>query len=150
MVLFGAPVHADESEQALSAVRAAFSMKARAEELTVALRGRGIPADLQVRVGLNTGHCTLGVFGSDLMRAYKAVGFAVNVAARLQAEAEPGSVLAGFRTFALVKDRVRAERREPLKVKGAALPMRLPGTKSTDASFGRARWRSRHLPRRSW
>jgi adenylate cyclase len=123
MVIFGAPIREDESVQAWRAVRAAFDMKARAEELTAAIRGRGIPADLRVRVGVNTGHCTVGVFGSDVLRAYKAVGFAVNVAARLQSEAEPGTVLVGFRTYALVKDRVRAQKREPLTLKGAARPV---------------------------
>jgi adenylate cyclase len=123
MVIFGAPKPAEESIQASAALQAAFGMKARAEELTAAIRGRGIPVDLRVRVGVNTGHCTVGVFGSDVLRAYKAVGFAVNVAARLQSEAEPGTVLVGFRTYALVKDRVRAEQREPLKLKGAARPI---------------------------
>jgi adenylate cyclase len=123
MVLFGAPNRAEESIQAWSALKAAFAMKERAEALTAAIRDRGIPADLRVRVGVNTGHCTVGIFGSDIMRAYKAVGFAVNVAARLQSEAEPGTILVGFRTYALVKDRVRAEQREPLKLKGAARPV---------------------------
>jgi adenylate cyclase len=123
MVLFGAPTWDEEPVQAWAAIQAAFGMKARAEELTAAIRQRGIPADLRVRVGVNTGHCTVGVFGSDLLRAYKAVGFAVNVAARLQSEADPGTVLAGFRTYALVKDRVRAEQREPLTLKGAARPV---------------------------
>ncbi len=123
MVIFGAPIPDEEPVQAWAALQAAFGMKARAEELTEAVRARGIPADLRVRVGVNTGHCTVGVFGSDILRAYKAVGFAVNVAARLQSEAEPGTVLAGFRTYALVKDRVRAEQREPLTLKGAARPV---------------------------
>jgi adenylate cyclase len=123
MVIFGAPIFDEEAVQAWAAVQAAFEMKIRAEELTAAIRERGIPADLRVRVGVNTGHCTVGVFGSDVLRAYKAVGFAVNVAARLQSEAEPGTVLAGFRTYALVKDRVRAEQREPLLLKGAARPV---------------------------
>jgi len=123
MVLFGAPKRAEESVQAWAALRAAFMMRMRAEELTAAIRGRGIPADLRVRVGINTGHCMVGVFGSDVLRAYKAVGFAVNVAARLQSEAEPGTVLAGFRTYALIKDRVVAEQREPLTLKGAARPV---------------------------
>ena len=87
------------------------------------LRARAIPADLKVRVGINTGHCTVGVFGSEVMRAYKAVGFPVNVAARLQTAAAPGSILCGFRTYALVQDRVRAEQKEPLTVKGAARPV---------------------------
>lgn len=123
MVIFGAPIFDEEAVQAWAAVRAAFEMKVRAEELTAAIRQRGIPADLRVRVGVNTGHCTVGVFGSDVLRAYKAVGFAVNVAARLQSEAEPGTVLVGFRTYALVKDRVRAEQREPLVLKGASRPV---------------------------
>ena len=123
MVIFGAPRWDEEPVQAWAAIQAALEMKVRAEELTTAIRLRGIPADLRVRVGVNTGHCTVGVFGSDLLRAYKAVGFAVNVAARLQSEAEPGTVLAGFRTYALVKDRVRAEEREPLALKGAARPV---------------------------
>jgi adenylate cyclase len=123
MVIFGAPRRVDDQVQAWSAIQAAFEMKRRSEELAEAIRGRGIPADLRIRVGVNTGHCTVGVFGSDLLRAYKAVGFSVNVTARLQTEAEPGSILCGFRTYALIKDRVRAEPREPLSLKGAARPV---------------------------
>ena len=87
------------------------------------LRDRGIPADLDIRVGVNTGHCTVGVFGSDVMRSYSAVGLAVNVAARLETSAEPGSTLCGFRTFALVRDRVEAVQREALWVKGSTRPV---------------------------
>jgi class 3 adenylate cyclase/CheY-like chemotaxis protein len=123
MVIFGAPSQDEESAQAWAAVKAAFGMMARADELTAVIRERGIPADLRVRVGVNTGHCTVGVFGSDLLRAYKAVGFAVNMAARLQSEADPGTLLVGFRTYALVKDRVRAQSRGELTLKGAARPV---------------------------
>ena len=123
MVLFGAPELAEERDQAWSAVCAALAMRERARDLAADLRGRGIPADLQVRVGINTGHCTVGVFGSDVLRAYKAVGYAVNISARLQSEAAPGTILSGFRTYALVKDRVRAVQREPLTVKGSARPV---------------------------
>ena len=100
-------------------------MRDRVGALAAVLRSRGVavPADLQIRVGVNSGHCTLGVFGSDVMRAYKAVGFPVNVAARLQGAAAPGSILCGFRTYALIEDRVRAVRREPLTVKGATHPV---------------------------
>jgi PAS domain S-box-containing protein len=123
MAIFGAPKERPEAEQAWAATLTAIEMRERCRELATTLRGRGIPADLDVRVGLNTGHCTVGVFGSEVMRAYKAVGFAVNVAARLQSAADPGSVLCGFRTYALIKDRVKAEAREPLVVKGASRPV---------------------------
>jgi class 3 adenylate cyclase len=123
MVLFGAPERAEEKVQAWSAVRAATEMRDKIQELAARIRERGIPADLQIRVGINTGHCTVGVFGSEIMRAYKAVGFPVNIAARLQSNAEPGSILCGFRTYALVQDGVRAVQREALTVKGAARPV---------------------------
>ena len=123
MAVFGAPQERPEAEQAWAAVQAAMEMRARCRQLAASLRERGIPADPDIRVGLNTAHCTVGVFGSEVMRAYKAVGFAVNVAARLQTAADPGSILCGFRTYALVKDRVRAEERGALSVKGALRPV---------------------------
>jgi adenylate cyclase len=123
MVIFGAPVAADESEQALAAVRTAIGMRSRMRQLATELGSRGLPGDLQIRAGINTGHCTVGIFGSDVMRAYKAVGFTVNIAARLQSEADPGGILCGYRTYALVRDQVRAAHREPLRVKGSARPI---------------------------
>jgi adenylate cyclase len=123
MAVFGAPKPMDDEDQAWSAVRSALAMRDRARELAARVRGRGIPADLQIRVGINAGRCMIGLFGSDALRAYKIVGFAVNIAQRLQAEAAPGTVLAGYRTYALVRDGVSAERREPLTVKGAARPV---------------------------
>jgi PAS domain S-box-containing protein len=123
MAVFGAPEEMPEADQAWAAVRAAIEMQSRCQALGTSLRDRGIPADLAIRVGVNTAHCTVGVFGSDVMRAYTAVGFAVNVASRLQTSAEPGTTLCGFRTYALVKDKVRAQERGALSVKGARRPV---------------------------
>ncbi|HEX2267573.1 MAG TPA: adenylate/guanylate cyclase domain-containing protein, partial [Actinomycetota bacterium] len=123
MAIFGAPERVDEPDQAWSAVQAAIAMREQARDMAARIRARGVPADLQIRVGINAGYCTVGVFGSDFLRAYKVVGFAVNMAARLQTEATPGSILCGYRTYALVRDRVRAVEREPLKLKGAARPV---------------------------
>ncbi|HUF58711.1 MAG TPA: PAS domain S-box protein [Actinomycetota bacterium] len=123
MAVFGAPRAMAEADQAWAAIQAAMEMRRRCHDLAASLRERGIPADLDIRVGVNTAHCTVGVFGSEVMRAYMAVGFAVNVAARLQTAADPGSILCGFRTYALVKDRVRAEEHGALTVKGALRPV---------------------------
>jgi class 3 adenylate cyclase len=123
MAFFGAPHPMADEEQAWAAITAGLAMRDRARELAAKIRDRGIPADLQIRVGVNAGHCMVGVLGSDLLRAYKVVGFAVNIASRLQSEATPGTLLSGYRTYALVKDRVVAEAREPLTIKGAARPI---------------------------
>lgn len=123
MVIFGAPVRVEERQQAIAAIQTATEMRRRMRELAANLSGRGLPGNLQIRVGINTGHCTVGVFGSEVMRAYKAVGFTVNIAQRLQAEAQPGGILCGYRTYALVEGQVKAVRREPLRVKGSARPV---------------------------
>lgn len=123
MVIFGAPESADEQDQAWWAIQTAFGMRKRAEALSQRVRDRGILAYLRLRIGINTGRCTVGMYGSDILRAYKAIGFAANIAARLQATADAGGVLVGFRTYALVKDRVEARPLEPLAVKGAARPV---------------------------
>jgi class 3 adenylate cyclase len=120
MAVFGAPKPMEDEEQAWAAIQSGLAMRDRIRQLAARIRGRGIPADLQIRVGINAGHCMIGLFGGDVLRAYKIVGLAVNLAQRLQSEASPGTVLSGYRTFALVRDRVRAERREPLTVKGSA------------------------------
>ena len=123
MAVFGAPKEMPEADQAWAAVQAAIEMHRRCDELADTFRSQGIPADLKIRIRVNTAHCTVGVFGSEAMRRYMAVGFAVNVAARLETAAEPDSVLCGFRTYALVKDRVKAESRGELIVKGARRPV---------------------------
>jgi class 3 adenylate cyclase len=123
MAVFGAPKPMDDEEQAWAATASALAMRDGAGELSARIRGRGIPADLKIRVGINAGHCMVGVLGSDVLRAYKVVGFSVNIASRLQSEAAPGTILCGYRTYAMVKDRVRAESREPLALKGAARPV---------------------------
>jgi class 3 adenylate cyclase len=123
MVIFGAPAASDEAVQALAAVQTAIGMRSRMRELAAEFSRRGIPGNLQIRAGINTGHCTVGVFGSEVMRAYKAVGFAVNIASRLQSAADPGGILCGYRTYALVEGQVNAVRHEPLQVKGSARPV---------------------------
>ena len=70
MAVFGAPQEMPEAEQAWAAVRAAMEMQHRCHELGTSLREHGIPADLNIRVGVNTAHCTVGVFGSEVMRVH--------------------------------------------------------------------------------
>jgi class 3 adenylate cyclase/tetratricopeptide (TPR) repeat protein len=99
MAVFGIPeVHEDD---ALRAVRAAAEIRDRVEQL-----------QLEVRTGLNTGEVIAGE-GETLV-----TGDAVNVAARLEQAAEPGEILLGEGTARLVRGTARAERVEPLALKG--------------------------------
>jgi class 3 adenylate cyclase len=74
-------------------------------------------------MGINTGFCTVGNFGSQDRMDYTIIGAAVNLAARLEAAAEPGKILISHETWSLVKDVVEAAERPPIKVKGIAQPL---------------------------
>jgi class 3 adenylate cyclase len=101
MAVFGVPVaHEDD---ALRAVRAAAEMLAALPELGV-----------EGRIGVNTGEVVTGT------EERLVTGDAVNVAARLQQVAEPGEMLIGEPTLALVGDAIEVERVEPLSLKGKA------------------------------
>ena len=79
MAFWGAPL--DDSAHALHAVRAAVEMQAEMKRW----RGEpGGPADLHMRVGVNTGPVVVGNMGSKERFAYSVIGDAVNLAARLE------------------------------------------------------------------
>ena len=60
----------------------------------------------RLRVGANTGPALVGNIGSETLRGFNAMGDAVNVAARLQSLAEPGQVVIGESTRAILGDRI--------------------------------------------
>jgi class 3 adenylate cyclase/tetratricopeptide (TPR) repeat protein len=104
MAVFGVPVlHEDD---ALRAVRAAVEMRDALPEL-----------GLQGRIGVMTGEVVTGT------AERLATGDAVNVAARLEQAAQPGDVLVGAPTLALVGRVVEAEPVEPLELKGKTEPV---------------------------
>jgi class 3 adenylate cyclase len=110
--VFGVPTaHEDDP---LRAVRAALEMAERLPALNDELDAR-YGARLQLRTGINTGEV---VAGDPSSRQTFVSGDAVNVAARLEQAAEPGEVLLGEATWALVRDAVEAEPVEPLALKG--------------------------------
>src|ERR687891_1042350 len=114
MAIFGAPVaHEDDAERA---VRAGLGMQAAMGEINEALPS-GVHFDL--RVGVNTGEVMAGAAGAN----YTVTGDTVNVAARLQSAARPGSVTVGERTMRATVAAVRYEELQPLELKGKSEPV---------------------------
>ena len=138
MAVFGVPVlHEDD---ALRAVRSAGDMRD-------ALPGLG----LQGRIGVTTGEVVTGT------EERLATGDAVNVAARLEQAAQPGEVLIGQPTLALVGEAAEVETVEPLALKGKTEPVpayRLVGVRDTPERPHHARFvgRERELAmvREAW
>jgi class 3 adenylate cyclase/tetratricopeptide (TPR) repeat protein len=112
MAVFGIP--AAHEDDALRAVRAAAGLHQGLERLNDELE-----ADWGVRLALHTGVNTGPVLAGDPgLGDAIVVGDAVNVAARLEQAAEPGRILLGRSTWALVRDAVEAEPVAPLALRG--------------------------------
>jgi class 3 adenylate cyclase len=123
MALFGAPValedHALRGVQAALAIRETLS--GYSEELN---QDRGV--ELQLRLGLNTGLVVVGRIGDDLRTDYTALGDTTHLASRVQAQAEPGTILITEGTHRLVQGYVQTEGLGPVSVKGRSERVRRP------------------------
>jgi len=123
VMFFGDPATLGVKEDALACVQMALAMQRRVGELAKEWSNSGIATPLRCRIGIHTGYCTVGNFGSDDRMDYTMVGGTVNLASRLEHEAPAGGVLISFETYALVKDEVRCEERGHVQVKGLAEPV---------------------------
>jgi PAS domain S-box-containing protein len=123
VMFFGDPTSLGVKQDALACVQMAIAMQRRVGELAHEWRDSGIETPLRCRIGIHTGYCTVGNFGSEDRMDYTMVGGTVNLAARLEQEAPPGGVLMSFETYAHVRNEVRCEERGQVQVKGIAQPV---------------------------
>jgi class 3 adenylate cyclase len=120
LAFFGAPVaHEDDAERA---VRAGLAMVKAVGPLRERLGAQGLPFD--VRVGINTGLVRTGELGPDARVEYTALGDAVNVAARMEQSAAPGTVQISEPTSRKVAPLLELEDLGPIQVKGKLEPVR--------------------------
>ncbi|MFK8251280.1 adenylate/guanylate cyclase domain-containing protein [Ancylobacter terrae] len=130
LVFFGDPETKGAAEDARACLIMAVEMQHRLAELNAQWRSKGIEKPFQARMGINTGYCNVGNFGSDDRMDYTIIGAEANLAARLQSIAGPGQVVLSYETFALVRDVVRAYPLPPITMKGISrevVPYRVDG-----------------------
>lgn len=118
LVFFGDPETKGVVGDARACVAMAAEMQQRLERLNIEWRKRGIENPFKTRIGINTGYCNVGNFGSDNRMDYTIIGAEANLAARLQSIAEPGKIMLSYETFALVGDMVEARPLPPIRMKG--------------------------------
>ncbi|MDP4025143.1 adenylate/guanylate cyclase domain-containing protein [Methylobacterium sp. NEAU 140] len=118
LVFFGDPETKGVREDAAACVRMAVAMQRRLAELNARWRRAGIERPFQARMGINTGYCNVGNFGSDERLDYTIIGAEANLAARLQSSATPGGIMMSYETYALVGDIVQASPQDPIRMKG--------------------------------
>ncbi|RVI22731.1 adenylate/guanylate cyclase domain-containing protein [Sinorhizobium meliloti] len=123
LMFFGDPETRGIREDAIACVSMALAMQERMGELGETWRSVGIEMPLRCRIGIHTDYCTVGNFGSEDRMDYTIIGGAVNLAARLEEEAAPGSVLISYETFAQVKDLIHCEETGRVRIRGIAYPV---------------------------
>ena len=125
IAFFGDPETRGVAEDAKACVAMAVEMQRRVAELETQWQEGGLERSLRVRMGINTGFCTVGNFGSQDRMDYTIIGGAVNLASRLESAAEPGKILISRETWSLVKDAVIADEMPPLTLKGFGRPLQV-------------------------
>lgn len=118
LVFFGDPETKGPEEDAKACLRMAVDMQHRLGELKDRWRRNGTEEPFVVRMGINSGYCNVGNFGSNDRMDYTIIGAEANLAARLQSIAQGGEIVISYETYALVKDIVDAHPLPPITMKG--------------------------------
>jgi adenylate cyclase len=122
VIFFGDPETRGVKEDAVACVKMAIAMRKRMKELEGVWKESGLENPLQCRIGINTGVCTVGNFGSEARMDYTIIGGGVNLAARLETACPPSEILISYETHAHVKDQIYCEEHGHIEVKGIAYP----------------------------
>ena len=124
LVFFGDPESKGNKEDAIACVSMALEMLDKLESLREGWRERGIASSLNARIGIHSGVCTVGNFGSEDRLDYTVIGNGVNLASRLESSAEPNKILISEDTYLLVKDEMKCVKKQDISVKGISYPIK--------------------------
>lgn len=122
MAVFGAPLVSFDCH--MNSVACGVAMLEKLREIQEKWRSEG-KEFFQMRVGINTGPVVAGNIGSSERMDYTVIGDTVNLASRLESNAQPGTILISGYTYEKVKDFVNADGLDPIKVKGKAEPIQI-------------------------
>jgi class 3 adenylate cyclase len=123
MIFFGDPESNGDQEDALACARMALEMKRRIAAMKDEWIRESGGVSMHVRMGINTGYCTVGNFGSEDRLDYTIVGKEVNAASRLENTAQPDQIHISNDTYQLIKDEIYCRPVGEVKVKGLAYPI---------------------------
>lgn len=125
MVLFGDANSQGVKADCIRCVSMAIAMKKKMKSLQLEWFNQGIKKPLQIRMGINTGFCTVGTFGTSNHLDYTVLGTQVNLASRLESAASPDEILISHETWSLCRDTVMCRDKGEIMVKGFAQPIKV-------------------------
>lgn len=123
MVFFGDPKTQGAKRDALACVSMALEMRKHMKVLRQRWRAQGVQTPLEIRMGINTGYCTVGNFGTEARMDYTIIGREVNMASRLESAAESGEILISHETYSLIQDKIICREKGSIAVKGFSRPV---------------------------
>ncbi|GLS26316.1 adenylate/guanylate cyclase domain-containing protein [Marinibactrum halimedae] len=124
MVIFGDNKSQGAKQDCIACTAMALAMRRRMKVLQNHWFNQGIKKPLQIRMGINTGFCTIGTFGARAHHLdYTALGPHVNLASRLESAAKPGEILVSHEVWALIKDTILCENKGMIEAKGFSYPI---------------------------
>ena len=124
LVFFGDPESDGLKKDASKCLSMAIAMQKKVSELDRIWReDRGITEGLKVRIGISTGYCTVGNFGSVQRVDYTVLGSTVNLASRLESICQPKKILVAPETKTLLEKDFEFEAQEAIKLKGFSQPV---------------------------
>lgn len=123
MVFFGDPESKGTKKDAIACVSMAIEMRRHMIVLQQRWRSQGIKSPLEIRMGINTGFCTVGNFGAENRMDYTIIGKEVNLASRLESASEAGEILISYETYSLVKEVISCRERGQIQAKGFSKPV---------------------------
>ena len=123
LVFFGDPNSNGNKEDAVACVSMAIEMLERLKFLRKFWRDKGISKPLNARIGIHTGVCTVGNFGSEDRLDYTIIGNGVNLASRIETNAEPNKILLSEDTYLLIKNNISCLKKQKISVKGISYPV---------------------------
>jgi len=145
MVFFGDPSTKGPKADCVAAVSMAIAMKKHMKELQQQWLNQGIQKPLEIRMGINTGFCTVGNFGTENRLDYTLLGTEVNLASRLESAAEPGEILISHESYSLVKDLIMCRDKGEIQVKGYQQPVRVYSVEDMRKNLGKDQTYFEHL-----
>ncbi len=120
LAFFGAPIaHEDDPRRA---VLAGMDIHSELSPFSEEIR-EDYGLEFVVRVGINTGPVVVGEIGSDRNLEYTAMGDAINLAARMETLAQPGTVQISANTYRLVAPLFETKSLGQIEIKGKGEPV---------------------------
>ena len=124
LIFFGDPESDGLKKDASKCLSMAIAMQKKVAELDRNWReDRGITEGLKVRMGISTGYCTVGNFGSVQRVDYTVLGSTVNLASRLESICQPNKILVAPETKTLLEKEFKFEAQEAVELKGINMPV---------------------------